>query len=276
MAKMRDPSEYWNQEAGERWAAGHERLEPILAPFGEALIDAADLPMSGCVVDVGCGCGATTIMAAEASPELEVVGIDISRPMLEVARTRPAPEGVRFEEADAGAAKLAPKSVDRIISRFGVMFFPEPTAAFANLHGWLAPGGRMAVLVWNPLPDNAWMAVPLSIVRRHVALEPPKEDVPGPFSLADPQRLEGILREAGFGTVEQRVLDLPMRVDGSMEDVLAFYLERGPVAAALEEASAPARDAVIEDLRTALTKRHDGSGVTMAAAARLVVAHGSP
>ena len=265
--------EYWNGEAGRNWAKSHRLLEAVLEPFARVLLDAADLPSTGMVVDVGCGCGATTFMAAERSPGLHALGVDVSRPMLEVARRRASASdlAVRFEEADAATQQLD-EPADRVISRFGVMFFPEPNAAFANLGTWLRPGGRIAMVVWNPMHDNPWAMSLVGIVARHVELEPPPPDGPGPFSLGDEEHMERLLTSAGFAGVGQTPLGIPMRVPGTIDQVFGFLRDRGPVMSALKVAPKAVGDALLLDLHTFAAEAHDGGGVTLPARARLVTA----
>lgn len=265
--------EYWNGAAGQKWAASQELLDTVLEPFGQVLIEAADLPHEGTVIDVGCGCGATTLMAAARSQELEVVGIDVSRPMLEVARRRGAGSGlkVRFDEADASKVSM-PVPVDRVISRFGVMFFREPAAAFRNIGGWLREGGKLAMLVWNPLPQNEWAAALVELARRHVALESPSAGTVGPFSLGDSARTAELLGSTGFVEVVQTALDTPMSISGTVDDVFGFLRERGPIVMALEQASARGAQAVLADLREFVAQHHDGVRVELPARARLVTA----
>lgn len=268
---MRITQEYWNGPRAQKWVTSQARMDAVLEPFGRALLEAAELPESGVVVDVGCGCGATTLMASRARPGLEVIGVDISEPMLGRARDRAADEGlsVRFDVADAAIARPA-ASVDRILSRFGVMFFDEPVAAFTNMRRWLAPGGRLVALVWGRLADNPWTADVLEILRRHVELPLPSEEGPGPFGLSDPGRVDEILGQAGFTSVEQRDLDVPMSIPGSVDETLWFHCERSVVASVLEDASEPTRRAIRAEVRAYSERHHDGEGARFPARARLV------
>lgn len=266
----------WAGQTGRRWAEAQQRMDALLRPFGEAVIDAAQIDGPLRVLDVGCGCGATTRMAARRDAGVRAIGVDLSPDMLAVARNLAAAEGlsIDFRQADAAAATFdAP--VDRIISRFGVMFFDDPPAAFANLRRALAPGGRLALLVWNPLPENPWITDPLRVAGRHVEADLPQPQGPGPFGLADREATAALLREAGFGEVEHRDLDIPMRIERPPEDVLTFHLERLFLREILDAASAEQREAIVDDLRVDLIDRHDGVGVTHGASARLLLAAAS-
>ncbi|MBM4269590.1 MAG: class I SAM-dependent methyltransferase [Deltaproteobacteria bacterium] len=174
--------QYWNESAGPRWAAGQEALDERLAPFGTAAMDRGRIAAGEHVLDVGCGCGATTIeIARRVGTNGSAVVADISRPMLEVARRR-APE-IPFLEADAQTFGFAPSSFDVVFSRFGVMFFADPRAAFANLRKALRPSGRLAFICWQALQKNPWLSLSLGVAARHVALQPPPApDAPGGLS----------------------------------------------------------------------------------------------
>lgn len=256
-----------------KWAQTHEWMDAILRPFGEAVVEAAQLPTGGLVVDVGCGCGATTLMAAQSDRRLTLAGVDVSTPMLEVARERAAAQDlpIEFLRQDAATATFA-EPVRRVLSRFGVMFFDDPAAAFANIRGWLAPGGRIAMAVWNPLADNPWFSGPVGIVDPHAPVALPPLDGPNPFSLGDPSHTEALLAAAGFVDIEQRDMGLPMRLPGTIDEIVTFHCDRTAIAEALERAAPPQRAAAVEALRASVVEVYDGRAVVLGASARLVCA----
>jgi SAM-dependent methyltransferase len=204
-AKAADPAtpEYWNGEGGRRWLAHMDQTERLLEPLTTSLYEAAAVVAGEAVLDVGCGGGATSReFARRAGPAGRVTGVDVSAPILAVARerSRHLPNRV-FETGDAATAAAPARRYDVLASRFGVMFFADPAAAFGNLRHWLAPGGRLAFLCWQSLDRNPWMAVPASAAFRIVPPPPPpppEPGVPGPFAFADPERTLGILEQAGF------------------------------------------------------------------------------
>ena len=149
-------SELWNGDLGRKWAEEQDDLDKMLAPLGLGGIAKANFRPGENVVDIGCGCGATSLAIAEKiRPGGRVLGIDISAPMLERAQARAASiDNAMFALADASVHKFAPSSADVIFSRFGVMFFADPTAAFANIRTALKPGGRACLVVWRPVKEN--------------------------------------------------------------------------------------------------------------------------
>ena len=196
--------QYWN-DTGPRWVAQQNVIDDQIRQLGRLAMDRSTVQPGERVLDVGCGCGDTTVeLAGRVAPGGTVTGIDISAPMLERARERARTQGAaaRFELADAQTHAFAPAIVDVIFSRFGVMFFTDPTAAFANLRRALTPGGRLAFVCWQALPDNPWMFVPLGAALQYLPTPPlPGPDAPGPFSFADPGRVRTILAGAGFRDV---------------------------------------------------------------------------
>jgi SAM-dependent methyltransferase len=180
--------QYWNGPEASHWLLHEHRYERMGAPFTRLVLDAAAVARTDRVLDVGCGTGSTTCTAARAAADGQALGVDIARPLLQRAKQRARHDGltnVRFEHGDAQTHRLAPSGFDVAISRFGVMFFSDPTAAFANIAHGLRPGGRIAFVCWQPVANNKWITV-LSAAAQHIPLPPPDEPgSPGPFSLGD-------------------------------------------------------------------------------------------
>ncbi len=237
---------YWNEVRGSRWVAHQEVIDRQLAPHGERALAAARPGAGERVLDVGCGCGDTSLAAAaRVGPRGEVLGVDLSAPMLARARERAREAGapnVRFEQADAQTASL-PAGFDVVFSRFGVMFFDAPEAAFANLRRALRPGGRLAFVCWQEIGRNPWMLVPLGAVAKVIALPPPPAPgAPGPFAFADATRVTGILEGAGFEDVAAESLTEVLPVGPpDLAEAARFLLTMGPAAAALHDAAVGAQ-----------------------------------
>jgi SAM-dependent methyltransferase len=207
-----------------------------------------------------------------------VLGVDVSEPMLARARERADAEGlahVRFAAGDAQTHAFAAGSADALFSRFGVMFFVDPTAAFANLRTALQPDGRLAFVCWQEVFRNPWMMTMLMALASAVTLPPPPApDAPGPFSLGDPERVRRILAGAGFHDValEPFEIDIVIGGGGTLDETVEFALDLGPSAAALREGGPEVRPKVIAALREAMTPFATPRGVAIGSSAWIVTA----
>jgi SAM-dependent methyltransferase len=192
----------WTTTRGDQWRAQLPGMEAMLASIDDPLIRALQLDAPYRIADIGCGGGGTTLELVRRAPAGSIVhGLDISPSLIELARTR-TPHDI-FEVADMATA--APKqSYDRLTSRFGVMFFDDPPAAFFNLLHWLAPRGRFAFAVWGPPSENPWLTSVREVVARVVAIPPSQPNAPGPFRYADADAFLALLRASGFEQLEVR------------------------------------------------------------------------
>jgi SAM-dependent methyltransferase len=248
-----DQFTYWNEQTGAAWIELEEHTDVLTRPFGAAAMEALRVEAGDRLLDVGCGCGDTTIeLARRAGDGGHVVGIDLSAAMLDRARVRSAEAGVgtvEFLQADAQTDAL-PDGLDGLYSRFGVMFFDDPPAAFTNLARALRPGGRLAFACWQGLEANPWMSVPVRAAERHLGpVDLPRDDVPGPFGLADPHRTRALLEGAGLVDVGVDAVDIDIALPGGdvrgvAAVMLALLPTRHVVRDATAEAQALARDAV--------------------------------
>lgn len=267
--------EYWNASAGRTWARYHEALDRQITPLGlEAIRRLA--PRAGeRLLDIGCGCGQTTLELASRVGELgSVLGVDISAPMLEIATARQAHGGVggvEFRQADAQVADLGRASFDGVFSRFGVMFFGDPVEAFCNVRRALKPGGRLAFVCWRPLDANAWMAEPLSAARAYLPpAQPTDPTAPGPFAFADATRVQGILGQAGFNAITVSRFDADIG-GGTLDEALDLALRIGPLGAAIREAP-ELMPQVAGPVREVLSRYETPHGVLMPASVWIVTA----
>lgn len=237
----------WNGEMGRRWVERRRELDRMLEPFSRAALAAAAASAGEHVLDVGCGCGSTSIDLARAVGGTgRVLGVDVSRPMLDVARAAAVdvPQ-LAFVEADAASAAL-PGPFDLVFSRFGVMFFAAPAAALRHLGTALRPGGRMAFVCWRAPRDNPWAMAPLAAARKALGVEPPPADphAPGPFAFADGERVQRLLAEAGFDAVALQPFVAPILIGDSPAAAAAHSLRVGPVSRFAREAG-PQHEATI-------------------------------
>ncbi len=202
-------------------------------PFGDAALKAA-APLPGeRVIDIGCGCGGTSItLAGLVGAGGSVLGVDVSQPMLEVARARAvqlACPQLAFREADAANADL-PGGNDLLYSRFGVMFFSQPVPAFTHMRKALRTGGRCVFVCWRTPRDNPWAMTPLMAARKAMNVTPPPADplAPGPFAFADETRLRRILADAGFQGVELERFDVPVSLGATPRVAAEGAVRIGP------------------------------------------------
>lgn len=231
------------------------------------------------ILDIGCGCGATLL---ELSPRVgikgNVVGVDVSAVMLEVARRRVTAQGLEnviLLRADAASHPFEPATFDLAFSRFGVMFFDDSVSAFAAIRRTLRPGGRLAFITWRRLSDNPWFLVPYLAAKPLLPPQPPPDaEAPGPFRFADPDNLRGILAGAGFAAIEVVPHDATMALatKGQVEQAIDFALQMGPVSRALSEADAGVKAAVAAAIGAEFAKHETAAGLALAAGTWLVSA----
>jgi SAM-dependent methyltransferase len=267
MAGNQDQIEYWNGPAGQRWAEAQESLDRNLASITAGLLPFVGVKTGESVLDVGCGCGSTTLAYADAAGERgRVMGVDISGPMLGVARTRVGSRRMEFVQADASTHPFKAE-FDAVASRFGVMFFAEPQAAFANIRKSLKPGGRIRFVCWRAMLDNVWATVPLMAARDLLPpQEPPDPNAPGPFAFAEAARLEGILAGAGFRDVKLTKLDTVVHMAATAHESAQFSLSIGPLARAAAECDDATKAKIVARVGDALKKFETPTGVAPPAA----------
>ncbi|WP_333976249.1 class I SAM-dependent methyltransferase [Burkholderia cepacia] len=232
----------WNGQSGERWVINQARLDALVAVFGQAAIEAAAPAMGERVLDIGCGAGASTLaLAARVGAGGQVLGVDISEPLIERARALARHDTpALFQVADASRAELPEGAFDILFSRFGVMFFDDPTAAFTHMRRALRPGGRVAFVCWRGAAENDWMRLPVGALKGILppsALPDPK--APGPFSFGDREHVARILTAAGFTEIVISPFDAAVPFgegetrDAAIDDAVRMTLEVGPLSRAL-------------------------------------------
>lgn len=267
----------WDGPGGEKWATHAERFDRINRGYTEHILRAAAPAPGEHVLDVGCGNGALTLaIAPVVAPEGSVTGLDISGPMLATAARRAGDAGadnVELVKGDAQVEPLTPGSFDLVVSRFGVMFFDDPLEAFTNLARALRAGGRAAFSCWRDLLSNDWIMVPVGAALEHVPMpELGEPGQPGPFSLADPERLRSILGGAGFADIELDEVTVPMVIGTDLDDALSF-LQATDLSAALFEGADPSAVARAWDaIRAALEPYATPDGVVLSGRAWIVTA----
>jgi SAM-dependent methyltransferase len=266
-----DQLAFWNGVGGETWVARQTHTDMTLQPVSDALVAHAG-PQSGeSVLDVGCGCGASTLDFARAvGPSGSVEALDISAPMLAEAKRRASAAGlanVEWRQRDAATAPLHP--YDLLTSMFGLMFFGDPVAAFAHMRGAAKPGARMSFVCWRTLAENPWMEVPMGAVSPHLPPRPPgNPNGPGMFAFADPNRVSQILTDAGWAdpTFTKFDCSLDIAAGRGLDEAVAQSTSIGAVNSWLRNESPETIAAATESLRVALESYADGSHVRLPAA----------
>lgn len=275
-----DQAERWNSgEDLAHWLANQARYDRMNEPFAALILAAAGLRPGGHVLDVGCGCGGTTLAAARVIAPGQAVGLDLSGPMLARARASAEAAGLRnvvFRQGDAQVHPLGAARFDAVISRFGTMFFADPVAAFANIRSATRPGGRLAFVCWQPMAAQQWLLVPGAALAEHVPWPAGfgSGDRPGMFAFCDPDRPREILAAAGWRDVEIAAEHASILVGGggSVEDAVEFIRTGSMGRMMLTGADADTFDGAIASVRAALAPYADADGVRMSAGVWLVQA----
>ncbi len=264
--------EHWNGEGGERWVEGQARMDAVLAPHSRLLLEHAAPRTGERVLDVGCGCGDTSLDAADRGAD--VLGVDISAPMLARARERAAGrERLRFVHGDAADHPFDAASFDVVLSRFGVMFFADSVQAFTNLRRATARGGRLCFVCWQAAARNPWLVLPMQALAPLAPdLEPFVADGPGPFAFAEPERVTGILHAAGWRDVTMEPHEVPLRCGRDLDDALELVVRLGPASRVLNVLPPAQHPAAYDALRRALQPFETAEGVMLGSASFVVTA----
>lgn len=268
--------EYWNKNAGPTWVESQESMDRMLSPVTHALLARCGVQKEERVLDVGCGCGDTSIQLGQSGAA--VWGIDISEPMLGRAKERAKALGlsqVAFTKTDAATQALTPDH-DLIVSRFGVMFFDDPEAAFRNLRTGLSQSGRLCFICWQPMMNNPWITTAGAAVAPFLAPpeNPPDPHAPGPFGLSDRDYLHSLLKNADFTQIEIESVELSLHLADDIDEAMAMQTRIGPVARAINELEGDARGEALAAARSALEAKMTDEGLNLGAACWLVHAQG--
>jgi SAM-dependent methyltransferase len=256
-----------------------QQLDAQIHPLGLVALQRAEVKPGERVVDIGCGCGQTSFDLAErVGPNGFILGVDISEPMLNRARERQRALGatnLEFRTADAQTYQFEREGFDLLFSRFGVMFFEDPTAAFRNLRTALRPTGRLTFLCWQALDKNDWARIPFKAALQHVPPPAPMAPgAPGPFAFADPERVQQILGDAGFVAVHCEPYETALSLGGAatVEEAVEFSLDIGPASRLLADTPVDTRTRVAQSVREALTPYASSEGVRLPGAVWIVQA----
>jgi SAM-dependent methyltransferase len=269
-----DQIAFWNGPTGQKWTQFKSDMDRNLADASAGVLALAAARPGERVLDIGCGSGKTTLALAKAVGAAgHVMGVDVSEPLLSLAKTAAAAlPNVAFVHADASRQAFEPVH-DLLFSRFGVMFFDDPSAAFANIRTALKPGGRLAFVCWRPAAENEWVSVCMDAARPLLPEQPaPDPHAPGPFAFADPKRVEAILTKAGFDGVTIDKLDGVMNLGRDVDHAAFQMTNLGPLSRALNDADDATRARVMDAVRAAFAKIATPEGVRPGIACWLVSA----
>jgi SAM-dependent methyltransferase len=266
----------WQGRVGQSWAAEWRRTDRSFTGLTDVLLGRASAGPFRRALDVGCGAGELSLALARGHAGAEIVGIDVSTELVEVARGRGAHLGnVAFHQADAAEWRDDAFVPDLVVSRHGVMFFGDPVAAFAHLGTVAAPGARLVFSCFREPGDNPWASRPVSLLPNGSAAVPADLHAPGPFAFADPHRVEHLLREAGWADVHCEPADFAFVLgmgEDAIEDALSYMLAIGPAARAARDLSGPDRADFAGRLRSLLAGHAEQGLVAMRAGAWIVTA----
>lgn len=273
---------FWSQLGGEAWVAYQDQMDRQLSGCGSAALAALDAKVGESVLDVGCGCGATMLeLAAAVGPSGRVVGLDLSVPMTQLATHRLAQNGFPQGPTVVGDAQIVTSKelggqFDAIFSRFGVMFFADPIAAFTNLRALTKQHGRLSFVCWQEARKNRLFS---DLGRELAALSPsstpPDPFAPGPLAFSDPDRVRSILSASGWGGVEITEHIAPMQLFGTTEFDVALEgsLRIGGAARLLQGADDNMVQAVRAAAKRVLESQWTDQGAVVESATWIVTAH---
>lgn len=264
----------WDGGEGAHWAANADHYDRAVAAHHRALLEAAAIGQTERVLDIGCGTGQTTRDAARSASSGSALGVDLSSEMLDVARRRASAEGIAnvvFERADAQIHRFDPAAFDVVISRTGTMFFGDMPAALANIAVALRPGGRIALVTWQPIGGNGWIREFSSALAVGRDMPGPPPGAPGPFALSEPELVREILGGAGFLDVRLDGITEGMWFGADAADAHRFVL--GQLNWMLEGLDDSGRGRALEALMATMRAHETTEGVVFASAAWVITAN---
>lgn len=264
----------WNGPAGRAWVDSQKVLDRLFQPFEDVLVEAVSSRSGTRILDVGCGTGGTTLAVARVlGGKGHCTGVDISEPMIGLARVRAEREGLpaTFILANAQTHAFDPETFDTIISRFGVMFFDNSVQAFANLRRAATRDAELRLIVWRSASENPFMTTAERAAGPLLPNLPPRRpDEPGQFAFADQNRVFSILDESGWAGMSMKPIDVSCILPE--KELVNYFTRLGPVGRVLQDADDPTRAQVIQTVRAAFDPYVYGDEVRFTAACSLVSA----
>lgn len=270
--------QFWSGVGGDVWVNKQREMDIMLNPLGDRVIERLDLKSDAKIIDIGCGCGATTLEIAKKITQGEILGVDISEPMLDKA-TETAKEmslsNISFEVKDVQVDIMPQNYFDIAFSRFGVMFFEDPFEAFKNIHSSLKEDGLLSFVCWQNASLNPWQSLSIQVIKEFLDLPAPAPKSPGPFAFEDKTYLEDILRESGFKGLEilDNQEDITMFSGKSIREACEDYLTINPVVTEMLKNSKPQlTEEILEALVIKFSNFHKNDGLLFPSATWIVTA----
>lgn len=270
--------QFWSGAGGDVWVNKQREMDIMLNPLGDRVIERLDLKSDAKIIDIGCGCGATTLEIAKKITQGEILGVDISEPMLDKA-TETAKEmslsNISFEVKDVQVDVMPQNYFDIAFSRFGVMFFEDPFEAFKNIHSSLKEDGLLSFVCWQNASLNPWQSLSIQVIKEFLDLPAPAPKSPGPFAFEDKTYLEEILRESGFKGLEilDNQEDIVMFSGKSIREACEDYLTINPVVTEMLKNSKPQlTEEILEALVIKFSNFHKNDGLLFPSATWIVTA----
>ena len=260
--------EFWSDIKGDLWVTLQPRIDTMLATFGDKALDTLN-PQSGeRILEIGCGTGTTTLALGDrVGASGEILAADLSQPMLSKAIERAnlgAQRPITFVEADAQVHNFPTTAFDAVYSRFGVMFFDNPVAAFRNIRKAVRPGGRMAYVCWADRKANPWIRIPAGAAKAFLDLPaPPPDDAPGQFSMENEHRVQQILHDAGWSDIGLERFTVNGSIGSNAADAASFITKMGPMSEPFALADSDTQNKTLQVIEEALTPYSNDNGVTL-------------
>ena len=274
-AKQKD---FWSGKGGDYWVEKQSEMDIMLNPLGEKALAKLDLKSNSEVLDIGCGCGATTLEIAKQVSEGTVTGLDISVPMLDKAESEAGIQGIAnvdFRVVDVQVDQLASEKYDYVYSRFGVMFFDDPYEAFKNIFSSIKEGGELSFVCWQDPSLNPWQSLSVQVIRGYLDMPSPPPRSPGPFAFHEKDYVKEILEKSGFSNIsfDDNQEDITMFSGKSLQEASEDYLAINPVVTEmLKDSPDDLKAEIVESLKEAFSEFHKGDGLVFPSATWVVSA----
>ena len=274
-AKQKD---FWSGKGGDYWVEKQSEMDIMLNPLGEKALAKLDLKSNSEVLDIGCGCGATTLEIAKKVSEGTVTGLDISVPMLDKAESEAGIQGIAnvdFRVVDVQVDQLASEKYDYVYSRFGVMFFDDPYEAFKNIFSSIKEGGELSFVCWQDPSLNPWQSLSVQVIRGYLDMPSPPPRSPGPFAFHEKDYVKEILEKSGFSDIsfDDNQEDITMFSGKSLQEASEDYLAINPVVTEmLKDSPDDLKAEIVESLKEAFSEFHKGDGLVFPSATWVVSA----